>query len=339
MRSGKRCGTKKNQLVKKQNRINKKALQSNFFASCIYIFNICSRLEPNDFYWQAEIHDIRKVNINKEEKDLQAETERLDRERNLHIREIKRIDNEEASRFRDFPILNDRYLILSLLGKGGFSEVHKGFDLEQLCFVACKIHELNPTWPQDKKDSYIKHALREISIHKRLDHRRIVRVHDVFNIDNDAFCTVLEYCEGNDLDFYLKQNKCIPERDAKSLICQLVSALRYLNDRKNPIIHYDLKPGNILLCNNGEIKITDFGLSKIFPDGHHNPEGMELTSQGAGTYWYLPPECFVTNINPTISSKVDVWSVGVIFYQCLYGKKVGFLFIFIMENFRLIFFR
>merc|ERR1711944_77944 len=50
--------------------------------------------------------------------------------------------------------------------------------------------------------------------------------------------------------------------------------------------------------------------------------GMDLTSQGAGTYWYLPPECFVVGKTPPkISSKVDVWSLGVIFYQCLYGKK------------------
>ena len=50
---------------------------------------------------------------------------------------------------------------------------------------------------------------------------------------------------------------------------------------------------------------------------------MDLTSQGAGTYWYLPPECFVVGKTPPkISSKVDVWSLGVIFYQCLYGKKV-----------------
>ena len=59
-------------------------------------------------------------------------------------------------------------------------------------------------------------------------------------------------------------------------------------------------------------------------EDNYNPEhGMDLTSQGAGTYWYLPPECFVVGKTPPkISSKVDVWSVGVIFYQCLYGKKV-----------------
>jgi len=61
-------------------------------------------------------------------------------------------------------------------------------------------------------------------------------------------------------------------------------------------------------------------------DDNYSPDhGMDLTSQGAGTYWYLPPECFVVGKTPPkISSKVDVWSVGVIFYQCLYGKKVGF---------------
>ena len=72
--------------------------------------------------------------------------------------------------------------------------------------------------------------------------------------------------------------------------------------------------GNILFSagtSNGEIKITDFGLSKIMDEDNYSPEnGMDLTSQGAGTYWYLPPECFVVGKNPPkISSKVDVCGV------------------------------
>lgn len=112
---------------------------------------------------------------------------------------------------------------------------------------------------------------------------------------------------------------------------QTVSALRYLNvNIKPPVIHYDLKPGNILLGtgeHSGEIKITDFGLSKQMDEENYDPEyGMDLTSQGAGTYWYLPPEVFVQGPNPPkISSKVDVWSVGCIFFQCIYGKKVSIL--------------
>ncbi|RWS09831.1 serine/threonine-protein kinase tousled-like 1, partial [Dinothrombium tinctorium] len=279
-----------------------------------------------EYYEMDEILKLRQQALKKEDADLQLELEKLERERNLHIRELKRIHNEDQSRFSNHVVLNERYLLLTLLGKGGFSEVHKAFDLKDQRYVACKIHQLNKDWKDDKKANYIKHALREYNIHKQLDHPRIVRLFDVFEIDANSFCTVLEYCDGHDLDFYLKQHKCIPEREARSIIMQVVHALKYLNEIKPPIIHYDLKPGNILLGSgniSGEIKITDFGLSKIMDDDNYSPDhGMDLTSQGAGTYWYLPPECFVVGKNPPkISSKVDVWSVGVIFYQCLYGKK------------------
>ena len=135
--------------------------------------------------------------------------------------------------------------------------------------MACKIHQLNKDWKDDKKANYIKHALREYNIHKNLQHSRIVSLFDVFEIDANSFCTVLEYCDGHDLDFYLKQvhnlsnfnfemilrilnwknflqHKTISEREARSIVMQVSSALRYLNEIKPPIIHYDLKPGNLI---------------------------------------------------------------------------------------------
>lgn len=150
----------------------------------------------------------------------------------------------------------------------------------------------------------------------------------------------MEYCEGNDLDFYLKQHKLMSEKEARSIVMQIVNALKYLNDIKPPIIHYDLKPGNrslltttwhlyqwslilssqklsneclshmhffqcwftlwwilgnILLVDGtacGEIKITDFGLSKIMDDDNYGVDGMDLTSQGAGTYWWVENSTF-----------------------------------------------
>ncbi|XP_027642174.1 serine/threonine-protein kinase tousled-like 1 isoform X3 [Falco biarmicus] len=290
-----------------------------------FAFQNLVNLTLAEYHEQEEIFKLRLGHLKKEEAEIQAELERLERVRNLHIRELKRINNEDNSQFKDHPTLNERYLLLHLLGRGGFSEVYKAFDLYEQRYAAVKIHQLNKSWRDEKKENYHKHACREYRIHKELDHPRIVKLYDYFSLDTDTFCTVLEYCEGNDLDFYLKQHKLMSEKEARSIVMQIVNALRYLNEIKPPIIHYDLKPGNILLVDGtacGEIKITDFGLSKIMDDDSYGVDGMDLTSQGAGTYWYLPPECFVVGKEPPkISNKVDVWSVGVIFFQCLYGRK------------------
>lgn len=285
--------------------------------------------EPKEIQYQEyieldEIYKLRREHLRKEETDLGLEKERLDRERQYHMRELKRVANESVSKYKDYQLLHKRYLMLNLLGKGGFSEVWKAFDIEENRYVACKIHHVNKEWKEEKKANYVKHAMREKDIHKSLDHCRIVKQYDLLTIDNHSFCTVLEYVPGNDLDFYLKQNKSISEKEARSIIMQVVSALVYLNEKSTPIIHYDLKPANILLESgntSGAIKITDFGLSKIMEGENDDHDlGIELTSQFAGTYWYLPPETFVVP-PPKITCKVDVWSIGVIFYQCIYGKK------------------
>jgi tousled-like kinase len=85
-----------------------------------------------EYYEAEEILKLKQNALKKEDGDLQLEMEKLERERNLHIRELKRIHNEDQSRFNNHPVLNDRYLLLMLLGKGGFSEVHKAFDLKVL---------------------------------------------------------------------------------------------------------------------------------------------------------------------------------------------------------------
>ena len=111
---------------------------------------------------------------------------------------------ENQSKWNDFPVLNDRYLLLMFAGKGGFSEVYKGFDLKEHKYVACKQHQLNSDWPDNKKANYIKHSLREYNIHKSLHHPRIVRLQDLFEICGNSFRTVLEFCDVHDLDFLLK---------------------------------------------------------------------------------------------------------------------------------------
>jgi len=288
-----------------------------------------------------------------DDKALEEELKMLEAEKAAHMKELRRTQSEDHSRFvRDLPCLGKRYLLQSMLGRGGFSEVWKALDLVELKEVAVKVHQLNPSWSESRKHSYIKHVTREYTIHRELNHSRVVRLYDVFEIDVNSFATVLELCRGTDLDEKLKTLKQIPEKDAKTIIMQILSGLRYLNSpipntttsitdenvtengnmlppnappstRKRGIIHFDLKPANILFDSMGDVKITDFGLSKILDEKDEGQTSVELTSQGAGTYWYLPPECFCSadDLPPRISSKVDVWSLGVIFYQMLFGKR------------------
>nr|AAL58952.1 putative protein kinase [Oryza sativa Japonica Group] len=277
-------------------------------------------MSEEDVLLQDEICKSRLTSIKREEEQYLRERDRYELEKGRLIREMKRLRDEDGSRFNNFQILHNRYALLNLLGKGGFSEVYKAFDLVEYKYVACKLHGLNAQWSEEKKQSYIRHAIREYNIHKTLVHPNIVRLWDIFEIDHNTFCTVLEYCSGKDLDAVLKATPILPEKEARIIIVQIFQGLVYLNKRTQKIIHYDLKPGNVLFDEVGVAKVTDFGLSKIVEDDVGS-QGMELTSQGAGTYWYLPPECFDLSKTPFISSKVDVWSAGVMFYQMLFGRR------------------
>jgi len=307
--------TRREEASQATNELNEK--RSSVNATELVAIDALSVMEAQE---SAEMH---METVKKQETILADEEQALNDEKANHIRAWKRLQSEEESRFRTRPKLDNRYVLLSLLGKGGFSEVWRAYDLNELREVAVKIHQLDPRWSDAKKDNYTKHVTREYEIHRDVRHPRIVSLFDVFEIDDNSFATVLECCKGTDLDALLKEKKRLPERDARAILLQILSGMQYLSQpsgNRQGIIHYDLKPGNILFDEFGDAKITDFGLSKIV-DTPDPAESMELTSQGAGTYWYLPPECFVTNETVRISNKVDVFSIGVIYYQMLFGRR------------------
>ena len=99
----------------------------------------------------------------------------------------------------------------------------------------------------------------------------------------------MEHCSGPELAYYIRKNQCLQEKEAKQITRQILAALNYLSTLKEKIIHYDLKPSNIMF-HYGIIKILDFGLCKPISG---EKSKTALTSQGVGTYWYLPPETFL----------------------------------------------
>lgn len=111
----------------------------------------------------------------------------------------------------------NRYVLMNMLGRGGFSEVYKAFDVVEMREVACKLHQLSPQWSEARKQTYVRHAQRECMIHKRLRHPNVVEMIDVFEVDRDSFCTVLELCTGDDLDARLKSQGPVPEREARAI--------------------------------------------------------------------------------------------------------------------------
>ena len=202
------------------------------------------------------------------------------------------------------------------------------------CRVGFKIHQLNPHWNEAKKSNYTKHATREYEIHKTMTHPNVVKLIDVFEIDHDSFATVLELCEGDDLDMRLKKMTKLNEREARSILIQVMRGLLYLNvgdgiTSTPKIIHYDLKPGNTLFDANGIVKITDFGLSEIKNKTKSNDKklrndylfknksntGEIKTNRVVGTPNYIAPE--VLNETVTDLQAVDWWSLGCLFFEFL----------------------
>lgn len=283
-----------------------------------------------------ESHDLEHQSqvLKREDERLKIEMDRTQRQldelkprKTAFMKEIRRVHDEDASPFANEATIgeNKRYVLISLLGKGGFSEVWKAYDVSAARFVACKIHRISKDWPVQTRSHYLKHAERELDIMKQLKHPRLTELYEVFEYDTETFVSVQELSEGTDLDTFLKRNSCMEEGDARIIMIQLISALRCLAEQEKPIIHFDLKPANILfhskLQSCLDIKVTDFGLSKVIHERQGEDPAIELTSQGTGTYWYLPPECFETNSTPMVSGKVDIWAAGVIFFQLLYGKR------------------
>lgn len=281
--------------------------------------------DMDDQLERREILTHRAAYLTKEENIVKEMEQQLQIDRAMHLKRQQRLEAARRSNFSDYSKMKDRYQLLNMIGRGGFSEVYRAFDLETNDYCAVKIHELGKDMSESQRQNYIRRAMREYEIQKGLKHPKVVILKDCFPISNRAFGTVLELCTGDTLDEYMKRYGVLPEREARGVIIQVLSGLRYLNSNEtgNKIIHYDLKPGN-LFFQGGEVKIADFGLSKIV---HQSTPGdsIDLTSQGAGTYWYLPPECMVIEANqgepPKISNKVDVWSTGVIFFELLFGRR------------------
>lgn len=214
--------------------------------------------------------------------------------------------------------------ILELLGYGGMGAVYKARQRELDRLVALKV--LSPRLQDDP--AFSERFTREARALARLNHPGIVTLYESGHAGR-TFYFLMEYVEGVNLGQLLQSGRLAP-REALAIVPQICEALQYAHDRG--IVHRDIKPHNILLSREGQVKIADFGVAKLMdaeaqsntpkqmPQGDPHAPVTPLTQSGAtaGTPRYMAPEQISSPLD--VDHRADIYSLGVVFYQMLTGE-------------------
>ena len=200
--------------------------------------------------------------------------------------------------------INDRYEIIRSIGEGGMANVYLGYDTILDRNVAIKV--LRGDLSTDEK--FVRRFQREALSASSLAHPNIVEMYDVGE-DNGIYYIVMEYVEGKTLKQLLKKRGNLTLSEAIDIMLQLTDGMAHAHD--SYIIHRDLKPQNIMIKDDGQIKITDFGIAMAL-----NATQLTQTNSVMGSVHYLPPEQ-ASGKGSTIKS--DIYSMGIIFYELLTG--------------------
>ncbi len=201
--------------------------------------------------------------------------------------------------------INDRYEIIRSIGEGGMANVYLGYDTILDRKVAVKV--LRGDLAGDEK--FVRRFQREALSASSLSHPNIVEMYDVGE-DNGIYYIVMEYIEGETLKQLLKRRGKLTLSEALDIMLQLTDGMASAHDAY--IIHRDLKPQNIMIKDDGQIKITDFGIAMAL-----NSTQLTQTNSVMGSVHYLPPEQ-ASGKGSTIRS--DIYSMGIIFYELLTGE-------------------
>ncbi len=201
--------------------------------------------------------------------------------------------------------INDRYEVIRSIGEGGMANVYLGYDTILDRNVAIKI--LRGDLSNDEK--FVRRFQREALSASSLAHPNIVEMYDVGE-DDGLYYIVMEYIEGKTLKQLLKKRGTLTLSEAIDIMSQLTDGMAHAHD--SYIIHRDLKPQNIMIKDDGQIKITDFGIAMAL-----NSTQLTQTNSVMGSVHYLPPEQ-ASGKGCTIKS--DIYSMGIIFYELLSGS-------------------
>ncbi len=201
--------------------------------------------------------------------------------------------------------LDGRYEIRDVVGVGGMAVVYKAYDNIDDRIVAVKILKDEYLTNEEFRRRF-KNESKAIAV---LSHKNIVKVFDVSFGDRLQYI-VMEYIEGVTLKEYIEQRGVIDWNEALYFSIQILRALQHAHDKG--IVHRDVKPQNIMLLENGTIKVTDFGIARF-----SHSETRTMTEKAIGSVHYISPEQAKGELT---DEKADLYSIGVVLYEMLTGK-------------------
>ncbi|MDR0821077.1 MAG: Stk1 family PASTA domain-containing Ser/Thr kinase [Oscillospiraceae bacterium] len=202
--------------------------------------------------------------------------------------------------------LDGRYELLEMIGAGGMADIYRARDIQEDKIVAVKILR---TEFAGKEDS-LRRFRNESKAVAMLSHPNIVKIFDVGFTDRVSFI-VMEYVDGVTLAELIERDGALKWRDAAKLTAQILRALQHAHD--NGIVHRDVKPSNVMLADDGEVKVMDFGIARF-----NREVDMTRHEKAIGTVHYISPE---QAQNDETDEKSDIYSVGVVLFEMLTGKK------------------
>lgn len=201
--------------------------------------------------------------------------------------------------------LDGRYEVQEIVGVGGMSVVYKAYDNVDDRIVAIKILKDEFLNNEEFKRRF-KNESKAIAL---LSHPNIVKVYDV-NFGEKLQYIVMEYIDGITLKEYINKQGAITWNDALFFMTQILRAVQHAHDKG--IVHRDIKPQNIILLQNGNIKVTDFGIARF-----SRSDTRTLTEQAIGSVHYIAPEQAKGEYT---DEKADIYSLGVVLYEMLAGN-------------------
>lgn len=201
--------------------------------------------------------------------------------------------------------LDGRYELQELIGVGGMATVYKAYDTIDDKIVAVKI--LKEEFLGN--DDFIRRFKNESKAIAVLSHPNIVKVFDVSFGDRIQYI-VMEYIDGITLKEYIEHQKVINWKEAVHFTVQILEALEHAHEKG--VVHRDIKPQNIILLQDGTIKVTDFGIARLTTS-----ETRTMTNTAIGSVHYIAPEQARGDLT---DGKADIYSVGVMLYEMLTGK-------------------